>query len=254
MREILPIGLLLYPSLRSMAYLHVLHELNVAPREVILMGRPIDRLEEVRAEGERHHYSRDFFDLSLNLREVVESWGCSVHSVDAGNANAPEIHQALDRCTSTCFLFTGGGILSKETLSLGKSFVHSHPGYLPVYRGSTCFYYSLLADGSLGATLFVMDEKIDTGQIIARCQFDMNYMVEPSQPLFVDYVLDPYIRSQALKKGLRGFIAHGSFDGQEQEKTEAPAYYVMHPLLRHLSIACANRSCSPKTSRGVFAI
>jgi len=248
----LPIGLLLQPSLRSIAYLSVMKELGVAPQEVVLMDVPISKLDAVRVESRNFNYKEDFFDVDLDIRQILENWGCVTHVVSTGSANDPQVHAAIDQCESAQIIFTGGGILSKKTLSRGKSFIHAHPGYLPEFRGSTCFYYSLLTDLSLAATVFFMEEKIDTGQIIARQRFRMNYQVEKSQPLFVDYILDPYIRAETLKKALVQYIKKGLFEQKPQPLAARPAYYVMHPLLRHLAINRVNQHYNQDAPMGVF--
>jgi methionyl-tRNA formyltransferase len=234
----------------------MLRELGVSPKEVILMNQPINLLDEVRGEGKRYGYSTEFFDLETDVQQAVADWDCTVHTVETADVNSPEVGKALDRCESTCFIFTGGGILSREMLSRGKSFVHAHPGYLPDYKGSTCFYYSLLTDGSLGASLFVMEEKIDTGRIIARLRFDVNYKIQPDQPYFIDYILDPYIRAETLRNGIVQFARHGTFQfcSQDKARAESMAYYVMHPMLRHLTIDRLNRQFSATTPRGVFTL
>jgi len=248
----LPIGILLQPSLRSIAYLSVMEELGVAPQEVVLMNVSIPVLDAIRTEGRQYHYKEQFFDVDLDIHQTLVDWGCVTHMVSTGSANDSQVHAALDQCESTQFLFTGGGILSKETLSRGKTFIHAHPGYLPEFRGSTCFYYSLLTDLSLAATVFFMEEKIDTGQIIARQRFRMNYQVEKSQPLFVDYILDPYIRAETLKKALVQYIKKGLFEQKPQPLAARPAYYVMHPLLRHLAINRVNQHYNQDEPIGVF--
>ena len=73
-------------------------------------------------------------------------------------------------CLDFC-IFSGGGILKKEILELSTKFVHFHPGIVPNYRGSTCFYYSILNDDECGVTAFIMEEGLDVGDVICKKNF-----------------------------------------------------------------------------------
>ena len=138
-------------------------------------------------------------------------------------------------CSPYEIIFTGGGILRKEILSLQKIFIHVHPGIIPEYRGSTCFYYSLLNNYSLGATAYIMNNKIDAGEIILQRNFTLNYLLNNDQFYFLDHVLDNFIRSQVLKKIIQLFKNKSHFN-TVTEDCSGFAYYIMHPLLRHLTI------------------
>jgi methionyl-tRNA formyltransferase len=245
------LGVLLLPSVRSLAYLAMLRSLNWTPREVVLLQGEIGCLEAVRAEDREFGYSRKYFDPSVDLESYLEDVP-EVLRVDGIDVNSTAVHRALGQCSSEVFLFTGGGILSGETLRLGKSLLHCHPGWVPDYRGSTCFYYSLLQENALGATAFLMDEHIDTGAVLARSRFRCNLRVTPSQPLFMDYILDPYIRACTLRKALLARLRSGAWGAFPQEPDGRQAFFVMHPWLRHLAISRVNAAYLESAPEGIF--
>jgi hypothetical protein len=245
------LGVLLLPSIRSLAYLDVLRSLDWIPQEVVLLQGNISHLDAVRAEDRQFGYSGKYFDLSLDMQSYLKNVP-DVICVEGNDVNSPAVRQALKRCLSQDFLFTGGGILTPETLRQGKSFLHCHPGWVPDYRGSTCFYYSMLAENALGATAFLMDEQIDTGAVLGRSRFRYNLRVSSAQPLFVDYILDPHIRACTLRKALLSRLKTGHWTGLPQEADNRPAFFVMHPWLRHLTLRRVNASYVETKPEGIF--
>jgi methionyl-tRNA formyltransferase len=110
----------------------------------------------------------------------------------------------------------------------------------------------MLAESALGATAFLMDEQIDTGSVLARSRFRYNLRVSSAQPLFVDYILDPYIRASTLRKALLARLETGQWTGFRQEPDDRPAFFVMHPWLRHLAIRRVNASYVETAPEGIF--
>ena len=218
------------------------------------MTQQIQKLEAVRAEAKRFGYNEMFFNLDLDLFDFVANCGARVVSVPTTDINSTLVRESLKSCRNSYFVFTGGGILDKETLGQGKNFIHVHPGIVPHFRGSTCFYYSLLEDNSLGSTAFLMDEHIDTGNVIASTRFHMNYRIQPEQTLFMDYIVDPFIRAMTLKKVLSMYIREGRIVTSPQPPSDTPAYFVMHPLLRHLTIHRISRRYDENAPGGIFEI
>jgi methionyl-tRNA formyltransferase len=249
----LKIGVILQPSIRGMAYMDTFREMNICPEKIILMPGSIGKLAEVRAE-DKFGYSGRFFDLQYGLFDYVRNCGADVKTVSSGDINSIEIRNALESCSAEYIVFTGGGILGLDILSIGKKFIHVHPGILPEYRGSTCFYYSLLEKGTVAATAFIMEEGIDTGRTIFSAEFRVNYKIHPEQSLFMDFVLDPYIRAFTLKKVLGIYLGSGTIPTYPQQPSSKPAYYVMHPLLRHIAVHKINRMFDGTSAIGIYVI
>ena len=125
-------------------------------------------------------------------------------------------------------IFTGGGILRKDILSSGTKFVHFHPGIVPEYRGSTCFYYSIIKENNCGVTAFVMNEGLDTGDVIYQKIF------EKPNHVFIDDVYDSFIRSETMVDVLKNNQLEKKF--KKQDQTSGNTFYIIHPVLKHISI------------------
>ena len=130
-------------------------------------------------------------------------------------------------------LDTGGGILKEDILNCESKFIHFHPGIVPNYRGSTCFYYSMINENQCGVTAFFMDKHLDTGKIILQKTFD-----SPNHE-FVDNVYDPYIRSETLVEVLKNNYLISK--NLKEQSSEGETYYIIHPVLKHIAIlSCLN--------------
>ena len=68
-----------------------------------------------------------------------------------------------------------GMIFPKEILEIPKhGFINVHPSLLPKYRGATPIQTAILnGDDKTGVSLFLIDEKMDHGAIIANSEFRM---------------------------------------------------------------------------------
>ena len=246
------IALLLWPSLRSVAYLQVLIETNFFPNEIILLKNNYKIDKRLKKESKKYNYER-FFNIDICVDKLLEGKNVKIINLDTSDINSPIVLHSIQKLINKYIIFTGGGILQKEILSLQKFFIHVHPGIIPEYRGSTCFYYSLLNNYSLGATAYIMNNKIDAGEIIFQKNFTLNYFLNNDQPFFLDHVLDNFIRSQVLKKTIQLFKKNSHFNTLKKDCSD-PTYYIMHPLLRHLTIEKINHAYSSKISRGIFPV
>ena len=249
------IAMLIWPSLRALAYLEMLNKCELFPNEVIIIQNSnFEKInEELSSESKKYHY-HNFFNISNNIDNFFEvNKDCRVINLNTNKINDPMVIQAVEKLKNKYIIFTGGGILKKTILSLNKYFIHIHPGIIPTYRGSTCFNYSLLENFSLGSTAYFMNEKIDSGEIIIQKNFKLNYFINPDQPLFIDHILDNYIRAQTLMSTVKLFIENPNFK-TKTEDCSGFAYYIMHPLLRYLTIKKINNEFSSKTKTGIKMI
>lgn len=111
-----------------------------------------------------------------------------------------------------------GKIVPKEIIHLfPKKILGVHPSLLPKYRGATPIQSAILAgETKTGATLFIMDEKVDHGKIISSVKSQISN-------------LDTYISleeklaklgAELLIKTLPGYL-EGKITSQEQNHSEA---------------------------------
>ncbi|OGG12544.1 hypothetical protein A3D77_04345 [Candidatus Gottesmanbacteria bacterium RIFCSPHIGHO2_02_FULL_39_11] len=252
--KLINIGLIYYPSVRVIAYFNVFEKLGLVPSEIILMKGEIPHIEEIRKEDKKYDYSNTFFNVDLDIKKYFKNAGTKIFTIDGTGINDVSVKHALKKCRNKYFIFSGGGTLDGDFFNMDKEFIHVHPGLLPSFRGSTCFYYSLLADYSLASTGFIMEKKIDTGKILDYSRFRLNYKIAQSENFYMDYILDPYIRAVTLKKILLTFITYGEFHPKPQLHTDKPSYYVMHPILRCITMQKINKNYNRNSARGIIEI
>lgn len=220
------IGIILTPDARSKAYLQKLIQNNILPEEVFFMND--NRQEPNYSEDIIQKSKESGFDISKPVLKSLEQSQLKFEEFSFVDINHPDLVSYLSKSNSEIFIFTGGGILRKEVLNCGPKFVHFHPGIVPNYRGSTCFYYSIINEDMCGVTAYFMDEKLDSGDIIYQRSFE-----KPNHQ-YIDEVYDPFIRSETLIDVLK----NKKIESQEFKKQDphGETYFIIHPVLKHISI------------------
>ncbi len=198
------------------------------------------------------NYNFDYFNTQLTLEKFLESYPSELIETEETTINSDAIKLLLEQSTHQNWLFSGGGIIKKMIFDAGKNLIHIHPGILPAYRGSTTFYYSLVEKGYVGASAFFMKEEIDAGDVIDELQFYINMKIDTTNALFMDYILDPYIRGEVLKKVLLQLMSDTPFTTRTLELLEKAPYYIAHPFIRHLAVQKVNSMFNPNQPTGVF--
>jgi len=224
------VALLLHPSLRGRAFIQNMFKRDLIPSEIVLMDGKLENFSIPRDIKFKDYYNL-YEEPSLTL-EKNEFDFSKVYSLDCNN---DKVFESLKNLKSDWIIYTGGGILQKRILSSGKKFIHVHPGRLPDYRGSTCFYYSIIKEGKCGFSAFVMDEKLDSGEIILQKE------CIPDREIDLDYVFDPWIRAETICDVLENFDFTKKIKLNYNDGQKSRMYYVIHPVLKHLAILKANK-------------
>ena len=105
----------------------------------------------------------------LNGLEATAPMGdviCHVNSV-----NGPECHALIEALRPDIVIVNGTRILSRVTLAkLNATILNTHQGITPGYRGAHGAYWALAQDdrSHCGVTVHLVDEGIDTGNIVAQ--------------------------------------------------------------------------------------
>jgi hypothetical protein len=68
----------------------------------------------------------------------------------------------------------------------------------------------------------------------------------------MDYILDPFIRSMTLHRALLAYVSTGDWAAESQPRRVGTGYFVMHPLLRYLTIRKINERFNPTMPTGIF--
>jgi methionyl-tRNA formyltransferase len=174
-----------------------------------------------------------YFDNETPALERLGALGIPTTVLETTDVNAVEVVEAARAADVDVLVYSGpgGAILRADLLGTGKRFLHVHPGALPGFRGSTTVYYSLLAEGTCAASALFLDERIDTGPMLATAAYP-----PPEDRSTIDYGYDPYIRADLLVRVLRDYVERGSFEPRPQPAGPGETYYIMHPVLRHVAV------------------
>lgn len=227
-------GFILYPGMRSWAYLQVLIQLNLHPRLIICLHNSKNSAFDPSLD--KPWVQQHFFDPDFQLRHYLASYRPDVVYLTCESINDPSLLTELNRSALQQWLFSGGGVLKPHLFEHGHQFLHIHPGRLPEVRGSTCFYYSLLCDNTLFATSFWLTPELDAGEPIHISDFNVNLPADRLSPAFIDQVLDPWIRARCLYQTLKRWPKIASTTAPASRAPSDRACYVMHPLLRALTL------------------
>lgn len=221
------VGIILTTDNRSKAYIQKLIKNNIILDEIILMN---SGNHEVKYSKEIIQKSLESgFDISISVLRTLKENNLKFHEFNFVDINNLKLIEYVKKSKINYYLFTGGGILKKDILTAGSKFIHFHPGIVPDYRGSTCFYYSIINENNCGVTSFVMDQELDTGDIIYQKKF-----VKPNHK-YIDEIFDPFIRSETMIEVIqKDLIKKSKF--LKQNKSDGETYFIIHPVLKHISI------------------
>ena len=87
---------------------------------------------------------------------------------------------------------------------------------------------------SVSYSVIFQNVKIDHGKIIYSHTFKLkNKKISKSK---LDHVFDPYLRSLVLAKVINKLKKFNKLVGKKQRKRYSKIYYIIHPLLKHISI------------------
>lgn len=170
------------------------------------------------------------FAPGATCRQVADRTGIATVQLADKDVNAVDFRTIAKGIGMVVYSGFGGVLIRPETLRSGPRFLHAHGGIAPHYRGSTAFYYSLLREGSMGATVLWLEPGIDTGPILARKTFSV------PAGLDIDRVVDPVFRAEVLVEVLDQRRRLGAFPAGERLEEGATTYYVIHPVLKNLAL------------------
>lgn len=226
-------ALLAADTARTKAYLNAMIQENILPGMCIAYSDNISKMQEDAREYKKSGSDNKYFDINMPVLYLTQEAGIPYMTVDNKDINSEQIKDIIFNLQQKYIIYSGYGgyILKPHLFHLGKKFIHVHAGILPEYRGSTTVYYSFLKEKIMGATAIFLSEGIDEGEIIAFDTFEI-----PDDPVDIDYVYEPYMRSRVLIKVLKEYLSSGDLSSCPQSTECAETYFVIHPVLKHLAI------------------
>jgi len=227
------IGLILTPDNRSKAYLQKILINNISIDEIIFMN---DKRNENEFSSDIVKQAKDNgFDISESVESTLRNNKLEFKELPFVDINNKHLINYLKEKNLDYAIFSGGGILKKEILTINTKFLHFHPGNVPEYKGSTCFYYSILDKNECGVSVIIMAEGLDTGDIVHQKIFHI------PEHNFIDEVYDPHIRSETMIELFKNNILEKN-KFKKQNPVEGNTYYIIHPVLKHIAILSCQKN------------
>ena len=230
---------LLANTARSQAYLQTLIKENLKPTKVFIMDddnkKSLGKIKNyTKVNKGKLPYSFKFSVINTeeDLLSTLSKTDIPYTIINSSNINSEDVYSSLLKCDENFVVISvyAGQILRNKILSLNKKFIHVHSGKLPYYRGSTTLYYSLLEINKVAASAIIIDQGIDTGELICFKEYDFNF-----NPELIDLIFDPLLRAVVLVYAIKQLIQNTK-NSNLQDKLAGNDYYVIHPLLKHLVI------------------
>ncbi len=90
--------------------------------------------------------------------------------IEVEDLNAPEFIEQLSGLNADLFVVVAFRILPQAVLDIPKTgSINLHASLLPAYRGAAPIHWAIInGEKETGCTVFFLDEKVDTGNIIAQ--------------------------------------------------------------------------------------
>ena len=176
---------------------------------------------------------QDSGESESELVELLKNAGIEYEISPNSDINSNEVLTIISNRVEPVFIFSGFGgvLLGDDVLSSSKKFLHIHGGYLPDYKGSTTNYYSLINENTIGASSMFLTKEIDCGPVLLRKKFS-----PPENRTEIDHIYDSEARAKVLIETLEYYVESGSFNFELENNKGGETFYIIHPVLKHLSI------------------
>ncbi len=232
---------------RSKAYLQNLIKNNLIPNKILFLNDNnvtlIEHTENDKliSQDTNQKFVRKLIDLDISFDEkehvlkTIKNNNIEFVEINNLNVNSKDVIEEVTKMEDKYIIYSGPSsyILGKEILSKNKKFIHVHPGLLPKYRGSTTIYYSMLLELKIGCSVIFLNEGIDEGPLLYKKEYKIS-----EKGIDFDYVLDPLVRAKALIEYLKIDKIKSTQQNSNEKKS---TFYIIHPLLKHISIIKYNR-------------
>ena len=166
----------------------------------------------------------------IGIKHLLEELKIENYFVDHLNINSFSILDKINKIQPDLVIFSGygGDILGPDYFKSQVKYLHMHPGDIPHEKGSTTIYFSILNKGYCTVSSFFMNEKIDSGEIILKSNYE-----KPTSNVDIDIFYDNMIRSDHLIRTLNNISQRKDSIDLTDSYLE---YFIIHPVLKHISI------------------
>lgn len=225
---------------RTLCYLNALSTLKNIEIEVLLYGFTNNKIEKHFISDDviaYLHKNQILFPTSdiETYEEYIKINNWKLKKEPNREVNTNEITLYLNDSDADYVVFSGyAGQILKHPDFFTNNFklLHMHPGDIPSERGSTTMYYSILNKNPFTVTAFFMTETIDQGEIVLKLHYPL-----PETLINIDSWIDPLLRADCMSKAILKLIeSNASEDEISLSKENNEEYFVIHPLLKHISL------------------
>ena len=178
------------------------------------------RVDEVIIAGDPSEYTL--------LSEYSVKNGFGLQFVD--KINCVESLEYLKRIQPEILIIMCTSVVSTDVIASSKYVLNIHAGVLPEYRGLDVRRWAILQAGEIGVTAHLVDEGVDTGDIIVSKKVDLQ------QGDTIDTIMWKLYykcRFQAMVEAVRR-IESGENNFLKQSPQDGKRYFKMHDKLRAL--------------------
>ncbi|MDC0447747.1 hypothetical protein OAL37_01845 [Pelagibacteraceae bacterium] len=205
------LSIIISNNLRSLKYLKVFIKLKIKPKEVIYVN------------DNKNHYIKKRI-LKILKQKLIKKKSFSSEGLSNNVAR-----YILNRKEKNFILsLPHGEIIKNKKLLKNKNLIHFHPGRLPLFRGATSIYYSLLRKKEICCSTIIMSLNIDGGDILFCKKFPF-----PKKIKDIDRNYDIKIREICLEYLIKNLK---KLKAKPQKKIKKLHYYLAHPVIRKLAI------------------
>ncbi len=163
--------------------------------------------------------------------EGLKIW-CKKYKVNlltVNDINSDKSINYIKKINNRIILYSGGGILRKNFLYNSKTIINAHAGPLPDIRGINAAEWSLITNSRPEVTVHLINEGIDTGEIIKSYLYDRSKCKNISN-----------LREKAIITGIRGMVdvvenrIYKKIKIQKNIKpiNSSKQYYTLSPILK----------------------
>ena len=205
------LAMIISNNLRSLKYLEVFIKLKIKPKEVIHIN------------DNKNNF------IKKKILNILEQKHIKKKSFSSEGLSDKVARYILNRKGKNFILsLPHGEIIKNKRLLKNKNLIHFHPGRLPLFRGATSIYYSLLRKKEICCSAIIMSLNIDGGNILFCKRFPF-----PTKVKDIDRNYDIKIREICLKYLIKNLK---TLKAKPQRKIKKLHYYLAHPIIRKLAI------------------
>ena len=186
------------------------------------------------SDAEKDFYSKNNLfipDFNESILTTFNKNNWEYFTAENKDVNSSEVLEGIARFGADLVVFAGfgGQILSHSHFETSHNYLHMHPGDLPLERGSTTIYYSILNRRKCTVTAFFMSKEIDAGRNVFKQSYNL-----PLANANIDLYYDNIVRANCFQHALMSIHKMKPFiPDQYLNNCE---YYVIHPVLKHLAL------------------